>query len=192
VFIFYVSIIGFIIDLVARHRREIKQLLDTVRDRTRATNSHITSLPSSQLPTTVTSVRSSSSATDEKSRSPRKQSTTDDVNHRRTVTSDANDTKTSSPIKSMVKPLQSSRPQHPGKYSHLLQTILIGSIVLAGFTVLYYKGDDLLPHRRGKNNTNDELFLLSNHSLLLLILPYRNNLFNERCGTQLVPCVCLH
>jgi hypothetical protein len=118
--------------LVARHRREIQQLIDSARDRTRVASSN---LPSTRYePSIPTPFRPSSTAS--RSRQPLKPD--------------------------LIKPKQPSWFNRSGKaigsfwktykdvIINALKTILVGLLLGGGLILLKMKAGDLIPHRQGK------------------------------------------
>ncbi|CAF0832437.1 unnamed protein product [Adineta ricciae] len=124
---------------IARHRREIKQLLDSARDRSTVGNTPVSSLRSGQP--RDSSGRQSSPSPSSKTGTRRHSSRSD----HETVTDDKpKKTSTSSPQRG-TKSKSSSCKNCLNVLKSLLKFALIGSILLGGLAFLYQKRADLFP-----------------------------------------------
>jgi hypothetical protein len=130
--------------LVARHRREIKQLLDTARDRNRGTH------------TSGSKQQDKSSPSSSPTRTRRESSKSDDEGRK----------KSSSSPKRAGKFIQSGWKKYFNFFKNLLKILLIGSILLGGGFFLLKYGGDLLPRERSKFLTNLFEFSRDHFSLL--------------------------
>jgi hypothetical protein len=115
---------------IARHRREIQQLLDSTRDRTRAAQTNISS--SKYEPPATTPVRPNSNA----SRQPYKPG--------------FNKPKQPSWFKQSGDAIQSFWKLHGDKVLNALKALILGTLLGGGLIFLATKGSDLIPHRKGK------------------------------------------
>ncbi len=142
---------------VARHRREIKQLLDSAaRERNRATNTSISSLQSGQHPeSNGKSSRSNSPSSSLKTRTRRQSSPSDnDTKSKRSPKTDNAEGKKLLSLKRVGKPIQSFWKKYINFIKNLLKLLLVSSILLGGVLFLVLKGGDLLPRQQGKFLTN--------------------------------------
>ncbi|CAF4575888.1 unnamed protein product [Rotaria sp. Silwood1] len=138
---------------IARHRREIKQLLDSARDRNRATNTSISSLHSAEhQEQTGTPIHPSS-----KSRTHQQPSKTDDDDDddnnakvKRSPKSDKDEEKKSS-FKHIRKPIGSFLGKNSDFIKNILKILLVSSILIGGvsFLVQYYA--EFLPRTKEIN-----------------------------------------
>ncbi len=137
--------------LVARHRREIKQLLDSARDRNRPTTTNISSLHSGQDGGSGKSSRSNSPSSKLKPRNRQQSSNSDDdTKSKRLTKSDNAERKKPSTLKRIGKPIQSFWKKYVNFFKNLFKLLLVGSILTGGITFLVLKGGDLLPRQQGK------------------------------------------
>jgi hypothetical protein len=129
--------------LVARHRREIKQLLDSARDRKTHTNDSSSS----------SKQRNESSRSSSPSRIRRESSKSDDEGGK----------KSSRSPKRAGKAIQSCWKKYLNLIKNLVKILLLGSVLLGGIFFLAKYGGDILPRERGK-------FLASFHSIIFFSL----------------------
>ncbi|UJR36022.1 hypothetical protein I4U23_028761 [Adineta vaga] len=137
---------------IARHRREIKQLLDSARDRNSTGNTPVSSLRSGQQrDSSGISGRPHSPSPTSKSRTHRQSSKSghdtddDDDDTKKSSKSDDENRKKSSSPKRGSKSKSSCCNKYFGFIKKLLKLLIVSSILVGGLTYLYEKRDDLFP-----------------------------------------------
>jgi hypothetical protein len=117
---------------IARHRREIQQLLDSTRDRARAANANTSS--AKYEPPATTPFRTNSNVS--RPRQPYK--------------SGLEKPKQPSWFKRSGEAIQSFWKLHNDKILNALKALILGTILGGGLIFLATKGSDLIPQRKGK------------------------------------------
>jgi hypothetical protein len=120
--------------LVARHRREIQQLIDSARDRSRTANSSNSSSSGHNQPPATTPFRPSSSSNYSRSKSKL----------------DLDKPKQPSWLNNTGKAIQSFGKRYKNVILDTIKALIVGAIIGAVLIFLKNKGGDLIPHRKGK------------------------------------------
>ncbi|CAF0825009.1 unnamed protein product [Adineta steineri] len=146
---------------IARHRREIKQLLDSARDRNQAVNTSMSSLRSGQKrespvhrkspsPSSKShNYRHSSKSDDDHDTKVKKSPKSDnDSKANQSPKSDSDHKKKSSPVKHARKPIQSFWKKYVNLIKNLFKMLLVSSVLLGG-TIFFLQKGDFIPSEQG-------------------------------------------
>ncbi|CAF4158507.1 unnamed protein product [Rotaria sp. Silwood2] len=137
---------------IARHRREIKQLLDSARDRNRATNTSISSLHSTEHQEQIgTPIRPTSKSRTH--REPLKDDDDDNGKVKGSPKSENNEQKKSPSFKHIRKPIQSFWGKKSDLIKSALKIVLVSSVIIVGASFLFQHYGEFFPQTKSVNCT---------------------------------------